>query len=217
MAFKRVAGFARIYKEAIRYCDQPLDQKEVNYFLTHFAGGLFEAMARACYAGRLSAEETLLSPDLTRRFYSRLYPAAVKVESFLGPGSIYGISVPDNLVLKKDKDAFRITKICEYTFSTIKGRIGTKYWAYQQDREKFDGVFASADIVFVVPQDSPFLRNDRKSRFDCRTRFESVGPITYSQFWNFVKSICRFYYVENPDLTLVQTWPELDIRIDALR
>ena len=182
---------------------QPRTEEEIDDFRHLFDGFLYEGLVYQILAGRQPPSKTLLSPEKTVELYEKFYPHASKVENIFGQETLYGISVPDGILVEESEKGSILAAVCEYTLLGSMDNLGSKFYAFTKDKNNFPALFDFAEFVFVVPKGSELPEACREGPRYRDVRFEHP-PLLHSQAKDFCRSVYRFYRPEKDSLTLAE-------------
>ena len=207
--YKKDARFSRTYHQALGYALIPsLNLAGSRSLEDNFAGITFENIAfTVCALKENSNGIIVLSPTGTNQLFKYLYPNARRVdfafrEDLLGDDA----SVPDGIGIKEsDLKHNTIFNIYEYTLSQKREVFDEKYDSFKKKKRNFPKLFATANLVFVLPK-SAILPDINGSDI----RFMETN-FTRSDFRDFMAEVYHKYKVADGIATLreIEGWGKM--------
>lgn len=192
--FKRSEDFQRLYREFRVYCLMPIDDSEMVYVKSIFAGGVFQLIAFSLISRNLPVGEVLLSPESTRIFFKELYGAET-IEHIFGTSSL-DIGEPDGMIISTADGIERVVAICEYTLTSKPRYFKDKYDLFVLRKEQKPEYFSEAELRFITPDDLHF---------------------THHQFRNFTNGIYEHFRLDESATTLKEIQDNARLHYERFR
>ena len=202
--FEESRRFRQLYAEAINRFLVSFEGKRLDGIRKDFIGGLFQAIAYTFLAGQQTDSALVLSPERTFELYTWLFPNSTIVHHPFGTKSIYGVSVPDGLLVKATEGVERVIALCEYTQGKYGNKLENKYRGMRKDVERFRSIFPYTRILFLTPQEVEFPAGIRSAPL---AKVLEV-PFKPSQFRRYVDRLLNLYrpYDDSATLRDIVAW-----------
>ncbi|MEK7518102.1 MAG: hypothetical protein AAB583_06190 [Patescibacteria group bacterium] len=157
--YKKTKRYERVYGEAQRLkrkVRRPRDSSELS---RSFAGLVFRDIAYASCAFECHDSSLVFSPEKTSEFWKMLYANKGVIDYRFGQEALKRVHVPNGILVDRSKPSDTsnsfVLRLYEYSLVRDEKYLEKELKEIRFQCKRFPGLFAEADIKFVIPRTFP--------------------------------------------------------------